>query len=55
MRQDRSPTSTQSPTLDGFTLTGTLALTDGVIDDGLGGCQGSEGYDDIFEGASVTV
>ncbi|MBD0838202.1 hypothetical protein ICC28_05735 [Streptomyces sp. TRM68416] len=25
------------------------------MDDGLGGCQGGDGYDDIFEGTAVTV
>jgi hypothetical protein len=38
-----------------FTLTGTFQLTDDVISDGSGGCQGSSGYDDITEGTSVTV
>lgn len=38
-----------------FTLDGSFELTDGAIDDGLGGCEGSGGYDDIAEGTSVTV
>jgi hypothetical protein len=38
-----------------FTLDGSFELTDGAVDDGLGGCEGSGGYEDIAEGASVTV
>ncbi|MDX3615347.1 hypothetical protein OG920_18775 [Streptomyces europaeiscabiei] len=38
-----------------FTLTGTFELTEGAVGDGLGGCEGSGGYDDITEGAAVTV
>ncbi|MFF2518983.1 hypothetical protein [Streptomyces sp. NPDC058086] len=40
---------------DTFTLTGDFKLTDGATDDGLGGCEGTGGYDDIAEGTSVTV
>ncbi|WP_326709635.1 hypothetical protein OG758_09895 [Streptomyces sp. NBC_01474] len=38
-----------------FTLNGTFELTDSVVPDGDGGCAGTRGYDDISEGASVTV
>lgn len=40
-----------------FTLKGTFELTDSVVPDGDGGCGGrsDSGYDDILEGASVTV
>jgi hypothetical protein len=38
-----------------FTLTGSFALTDSVIDDTSTDCRGSDGYDDIAEGTSVTV
>lgn len=38
-----------------FTLTGTFELTEGAAGDGLGGCEGSGGYDDITEGTAVTV
>ncbi|MFJ8504936.1 hypothetical protein [Streptomyces avermitilis] len=38
-----------------FTLKGSFALTDSVVPDGNGGCGGTRGYDDILEGASVTV
>ncbi|MFF2124411.1 hypothetical protein ACFVW1_03235 [Streptomyces olivochromogenes] len=44
---------TASP--DTFTLTGDFKLTDGATSDGLGGCEGTGGYDDIAEGAAVTV
>ncbi|WP_234307045.1 MULTISPECIES: hypothetical protein [Streptomyces] len=37
-----------------FTLTGAFALTEGATRDG-DGCIGTEGYDDIAEGTSVTV
>ncbi|MFJ9638657.1 hypothetical protein [Streptomyces sp. NPDC101178] len=37
-----------------FTLTGAFALTDGATEDDEG-CSGTGGYDDIAEGASVTV
>jgi hypothetical protein len=40
---------------DTFTLTGDFQLTDGATSDGLGGCEGTGGYDDISEGASITV
>jgi hypothetical protein len=40
---------------DTFTLDGSFELTDGAIDDGIGGCEGTGGYDDIAEGTSVTV
>ncbi|MGI5134256.1 MULTISPECIES: hypothetical protein [unclassified Streptomyces] len=45
-------TSSQPQT---FTLTGTFELNSSAVDDGAGGCKGSNGYDDIFEGAEVTV
>jgi hypothetical protein len=38
-----------------FTLKGDFTLTDGAVDDGIGGCEGSGGYDDIALGTSVTV
>lgn len=38
-----------------FTLKGTFTLTEDATTDGLGGCKGTGGYDDIQEGASVTV
>lgn len=38
-----------------FTLKGTFTLTEDATDDDTGGCQGTGGYDDISEGASVTV
>ena len=38
-----------------FTLTGTFELTEDAVSDGLGGCEGSGGYDDITEGTAVTV
>ncbi|GAA5706501.1 hypothetical protein [Streptomyces avermitilis] len=38
-----------------FTLKGSFALTDSVVPDGNGGCGGTRGYDDILEGAGVTV
>ncbi|MEU6416041.1 hypothetical protein [Streptomyces spiralis] len=38
-----------------FTLKGTFTLTDGSVRDGSGGCEGSGSYDDISEGAAVTV
>lgn len=38
-----------------FTLNGEFVLTDGAVDDGAGGCEGSGGYDDIALGTSVTV
>ncbi|MFI5664405.1 hypothetical protein [Streptomyces sp. NPDC051684] len=40
-----------------FTMTGTFELSDAesVVSDGVGGCAGGEGYDDIAEGSSVTV
>ncbi|MEU6803876.1 hypothetical protein [Streptomyces neyagawaensis] len=38
-----------------FTLTGSFELTEGAVGDGLGGCEGSGGYDDITEGTAVTV
>ncbi|MFF2536946.1 hypothetical protein [Streptomyces cyaneofuscatus] len=38
-----------------FTLTGAFALTDGATEAGDDGCAGTGGYDDIAEGASVTV
>ncbi|MFB7341863.1 hypothetical protein [Streptomyces hydrogenans] len=52
-----SATSSESPspTLTTFLLTGTLLLTSGVVSDGTGGCEGSNGFDDITEGAAVTV
>lgn len=55
----QTPTATPSrvthrtPTT--FVLTGTFELTDAVVGDGAGGCTGSEGYSDIFEGTAVTV
>ncbi|MCD7437290.1 hypothetical protein K4B79_03530 [Streptomyces lincolnensis] len=51
----KSPSSAESQAPGTFALTGTFELTDGVVADGLGGCTGSDGYDDIFEGAAVTV
>jgi hypothetical protein len=47
------PEATPEP--DTFILLGTFELTDGVIGDGAGGCKGTDGYSDIFEGTSVTV
>ncbi|MDF3301208.1 hypothetical protein [Streptomyces tropicalis] len=38
-----------------FTLNGSFALTEDAGSDGSGGCEGTGGYDDISEGASVTV
>jgi hypothetical protein len=38
-----------------FTLKGEFVLTDGAVDDGIGGCEGSGGYEDIALGTSVTV
>jgi len=40
-----------------FTMEGNFELTDSVVSDGDGGCQGrpDSGYDDITEGTSVTV
>jgi hypothetical protein len=38
-----------------FTLKGDFTLLDGAVDDGIGGCEGSGGYDDIALGTSVTV
>ncbi|MFI2644452.1 hypothetical protein [Streptomyces sp. NPDC018610] len=38
-----------------FTLKGTFTLTEDASDNGLGGCEGTGGYEDIQEGASVTV
>lgn len=42
---------------DTFTMEGSFALTEEASSDGDGGCEGSyhSGYDDISEGASVTV
>lgn len=45
----------EPPAPDTFTLTGAFALTDGATEDGDDGCAGTGGYDDISEGASVTV
>ncbi|MFE5300692.1 hypothetical protein [Streptomyces sp. NPDC056632] len=47
--------STSSPTPTVFQLTGTFLLTRNVISDGASGCKGSDGFDDITEGAAVTV
>ncbi|GHJ95958.1 hypothetical protein SNE510_54770 [Streptomyces sp. NE5-10] len=44
-----------SPTPTAFVLTGTFLLTDSVVSDGAGGCEGGNGFDDITEGAAVTV
>ncbi|GAA3483266.1 hypothetical protein GCM10018966_077980 [Streptomyces yanii] len=44
-----------APDDETFTLTGDFTLTDGAISDGIGGCEGSGGYDDIMLGTSVTV
>ncbi|MGJ5751953.1 hypothetical protein FB563_0015 [Streptomyces puniciscabiei] len=38
-----------------FTLKGGFELTDSVVPDGDGGCAGTDGYDDISDGTSVTV
>ncbi|MEU9737202.1 hypothetical protein [Streptomyces sp. NPDC048002] len=49
-------TEIESPDSQGvFALTGTFELADGAVADGAGGCQGADGYADIFEGAAVTV
>ncbi|WP_234338298.1 hypothetical protein [Streptomyces sp. NRRL F-5727] len=48
-------TPSPSPTPTVFQLTGTFLLTRNVVSDGEGGCEGSEGFDDIAEGAAVTV
>lgn len=57
-------TGSSSVTVDGkpvagppgtFTLKGEFVLTDGAVDDGIGGCEGSGGYEDIALGTSVTV
>ncbi|WP_392838734.1 hypothetical protein [Streptomyces sp. LN500] len=53
---DGKPASAAKPADDGtFTLNGEFVLTDGAIDDGADGCEGSGGYDDIGFGTSVTV
>jgi hypothetical protein len=48
-----APTTTTAP----LNLSGTMTLTDseGVADDGAGGCEGTGGYDDLQAGASVVV
>ncbi|WP_055713143.1 hypothetical protein [Streptomyces torulosus] len=55
----KSASSTETPAAETepntFTLTGTFELTEGAVGDGLGGCEGSGGYDDITEGTAVTV
>jgi hypothetical protein len=38
-----------------FELTGSFSLTEDALNDDDGGCHGIGGYDDITEGASVTV
>ncbi|WAU82215.1 hypothetical protein O1Q96_22070 [Streptomyces sp. Qhu-G9] len=38
-----------------FTLTDTFELTKDAVGNGLGGCKGSGGFDDIAEGTAVTV
>ncbi|WP_329047097.1 hypothetical protein [Streptomyces sp. NBC_01422] len=38
-----------------FTLEGEFTLTEGAISDGIGGCEGDGGYNDIELGTSVTV
>ncbi|MFG2540636.1 hypothetical protein ACGFU4_35900 [Streptomyces sp. NPDC048511] len=38
-----------------FDLTGEFTLTEGVISDSIGGCEGDGGYGDIGIGTSVTV
>ncbi|MFD7962995.1 hypothetical protein ACFV5J_19545 [Streptomyces zaomyceticus] len=48
-------TPSPSPTPTVFLLTGTFLLTSGVVSDGEGGCEGSDGFNDITEGAAVTV
>lgn len=59
-----SPTGTKAATASNaaskttpgtFTLLGTFVLTEGAIDDGALGCEGTGGYDDIGLGTSVTV
>jgi hypothetical protein len=50
---ESTPTTTTAP----LNLSGTMTLTDseGVTDDGAGGCEGTGGYDDLQAGASVVV
>ncbi|MER6135567.1 hypothetical protein [Streptomyces sp. NPDC001815] len=38
-----------------FTLTGSFELAKDAVRNGLGGCKGSGGFDDIAEGTAVTV
>jgi hypothetical protein len=52
---DGKPAAVEAAPDGTFTLNGEFVLTDGAIDDGTGGCQGSGGYDDIGLGTSVTV
>ncbi|MFH8717485.1 hypothetical protein [Streptomyces zaomyceticus] len=50
-----TPTPSPSPTPTDFLLTGAFLLTSSVVSDGAGGCEGSDGFEDITEGAAVTV
>lgn len=52
---DGKPAAVEAAPDGTFTLNGEFVLTDGAIDDGTGGCEGSGGYDDIGLGTSVTV
>ncbi|MFD5899126.1 hypothetical protein [Streptomyces sp. NPDC060366] len=38
-----------------FDLTGEFTLTEGAVSDGMEGCEGTGGFDDIAMGTSVTV
>ncbi|MFD3537016.1 hypothetical protein [Streptomyces sp. NPDC058664] len=49
----QAPSPSPAPAV--FLLTGTFLLTSSVVSDGEGGCEGSDGFDDITEGAAVTV
>ncbi|MFD6274809.1 hypothetical protein ACFWFI_04405 [Streptomyces sp. NPDC060209] len=50
------PADIINTTPDGtFTLEGEFTLTEAAISDGIGGCEGADGYDDIELGTSVTV
>ncbi|MFF3845654.1 hypothetical protein [Streptomyces sp. NPDC002328] len=53
--ESRSKTLTAETEPVTFTLTGNFELTEDAVSNGLGGCKGSGGYDDIAEGTAVTV
>ncbi|MDX2709225.1 hypothetical protein PV350_41255, partial [Streptomyces sp. PA03-6a] len=51
----RSDGGTDAANRDTFTLTGTFTLYGGAESDGVGGCQGEDGFGDVRAGAAVTV